>query len=490
MNRKTNLILGSLAVAFGIYIIIRAWLIPVTVDESSTAISHVPRSVFDTLFFVSDANPNNHILNTLLIKAFTWLFGWHPFVFRIPAVLGGMAYAFAGLLICRQISAQLWVRVFAYAILLGQPFLLEFFSLARGYSLGLGLMLCAIWQAGRFLNENRKESLLPAVIFSGLAVYANFTQMLFFAPFTALLFFCVWQESPSVAGFWSKSKAAILALGVFAGMLYTPLSRLSQHSELKNWQALGSFFDSIQISIRAATHGNAYLGKSTDLLLTWFVVTFTVGICAVGIWKSSRLLGRFTADPRMFLVALLVGVVVTNILQVQLTHTPYLQARLALHYWPLFAFALASAASWLWEWSSRRAWVFMTPVLVLAFVNIVRNADIRKTSEWWHDEFTYLVFGYLQKAQQAESRTEPFTIDTHWLLQNSLMYHHDLDPRGFNHIAKLSPWHELRAPNPEFEFYYALNAEDANKIMDTHEVVMTVPNNSMTLLRRKKPSGQ
>jgi len=486
MNRKTNLLLGGLAVAFGIYVILRAWLIPVTVDENSTAISHVPRSAIDTLFYNFDATPNNHILNTLLAKALTGVFGWHPFIFRIPALLGAFAYAWAGLLICRQISSQIWVRMFSFILLLGQPFMLEFFSLARGYSLGLGLMLAAIWQAWRFLKEGRSSSLLPAVIFAGLAVYANFTQMVFFVPFVGLLLFCGWQASTSISGFWQNSKAAIFTVGILGGLWYTPLKRLSQHSELQNRQAIDSFFESIRLSIRAATHGNDYLGQETDIWLTWLTVIFTVSIFAVAIWRSALVQGRFTTDPRLFLIALFAGVLITIILQVQLSHTPYLQPRFALHYWPLFALSLGTAAAWIWESAKRWVWVFIVPILTLLVLNIVQNTNLRRTSEWWHDEFTYLVFDFLKKTQRAEGHPEPFSLDSHWLLQNSLLYHVERDPRGYNHAAKLAPWHEIRPATREYEFYYALNQEDANPILDSYEVVLRVPTNSMMLLRRKE----
>ncbi|MFN0174637.1 MAG: hypothetical protein ACKVU0_08335 [Saprospiraceae bacterium] len=486
MNRKTNLIFGGLSVAFGIYVIIRAWLIPVTLDECTTAIMHVPRSAMDTLFFIHEAYPNNHILNTLLIKGITGIFGWHPFVIRIPALIGAGIYVWASVLLCRQISAQLWVRVFAFTMLLGQPFLLEFFSLARGYALGLGLMLAAIWQGWRFLNESRWESLLPAVIFAGLAIYANFTQTIFFVPFVGLLFFCGWQASGSIKSFWQKSKAAIIAVGVFAALLFSPLKKLAHHSELVNWQSLGSFFDSFQLSSRAAIYNNTYLGRETDVWLTWLATIFTLGIIAVAIWRSALIQGRFSADPRLFFVALFAGVMATNVIQVQLTHTPYLQPRLALLYWPLFTLSLGTAAAWLWERANRWAWVFMVPLFTLMLINMVQNANLRKTSEWWHDEYTYLIFDYLKKSQESEGRTEPFSLDCHWLLQNSLIYHIERDPRGFNLAAKLAPWHDVRPATREYEFYYALNQEDANPILDAYEVVLRVPKNSMMLLRKKK----
>lgn len=486
MNRKTNLILGSLAIVFCIYVILRAWLIPVTVDENSTAVSHVARNALHTLFYSYDATPNNHILNTLIIKFITPYLGWHPIVLRIPALIGALAYAWAGMLICRQISQQFWVRVFAFALLLGQPFMLEFFSLARGYSLALGMMMAAIWQAWRFLKENRRESLTIAIIFAGLAVYANFTQVVFFIPFVGLLLYCSWQATASISHFWQQSKVAIITAAIFAGLLYTPFVRLSRHSELTNWQALGSIFESIRLSIHAATHGNLYLGGETDVWLSWFAIMFSIEIFAVGIWRLALLQGRFASDPKLFLVALFAGVLTTNLFQVQFTHTPYLQPRLALLYWPLFALSLGTAAGWFWERSNRWVWIYMVPIFALMLTNIVQNTNLSKTSEWWHDEYTYLILNHLKSTQQNEGHPEPYTLDCHWVLQNSLMYHIELDPRGFNRAAKLAPWHEVRPATRDYEFYYALNQEDANPILDSYDVVLRVPNNSMMLLRKKK----
>ena len=486
MNRKANLIFGGIALIFAVYVLLRAWLIPITVDESSTAISHVPRNMFHTLFLRWDANPNNHILNTLLIRVLTDLFGWHPMVFRTPALLGAMAYAWAGMRLSRQISTNLGVQIFAYALLLSQPFMLEFFSLARGYSLGLGMMMLAIWQAWRFLKENRWESLLPAVIFAGLAVYSNFTQLLFFAPFVSLLFFCAWQISPSLGVFVQKTKFAALGLGVFAALVFLPLSRLSQHAEIKNWRELGSFFDSFLLSMRAATDGHAYLGHETDLILTWLAIAFTLGICAVAIWRSAKLDGRFSADPRLFFVALFSGVLITNVLQVQITHTPYLQERLALHYWPLFVLCLATAAAWFWEKYKGWAWLYMGPVFALAFINMVRCVNLKDTREWWHDAFTYQILNLLKETQQREGRSEPYLLDTSWLLQNSFMYHLELDPRGFNQAAKLTPWHDRRPPNAEADFVYALNGEEEQQLQSTHEVVLRLSERGTVLLRRKQ----
>ncbi len=486
MNRKTDILLAAIAMAFGVYVLIRAWVIPITVDECSTAVSHVPRDVLDLLFLQTNANPNNHILNTLLIKALTGMFGWHPFIVRIPALIGAFVYAWAGLLLSRKISEHAWVSAFAFAILLGQPYLLEYFSLARGYALGLGFMVAAIWQAWRFLNENRWASLHWAVVLAGLAVYANFTQLLFFIPFVSLLLLSAWQKSSSLSNFFHQTKLALLTLGIWAGLLIVPLRELSKHSEIQKWNPLDTLFGSAERSIRIATYHNRFVENSTAHILALLAVVFTLGVChmALKTWSDNKM--RIATDARLFILLLLSGMLITNVLVVELTHTPFLEPRLALLYWPLFALSLGVAAAWLYERFTRWAWSFMLPIGLIAVINVKESVNLRETTEWWHDQSTYVVLDYLKSVQQAEGRLEPFSFDTYGTMQNSFIFHLELDPRGYNRIVKPFAWHPDRAPTEDYEFYYAVSEAEAQPILDTYEIVLKPSESDMVLLRRKK----
>lgn len=487
MNRKLEtLFVSALLSAFALYILLRAWLLPITVDEAATAINHVPRLVIDTLTYRSDANPNNHILNTIAIKAFTGLLGWHPFVVRLPVLLGGLLYGWAAIMLTRRLSEQAWVRLFALLMLLGNPYLLEFFSLARGYGLAAGLMLAALWQSWRFLEENSAKHLRGAFIFGGLAVYANFTLLVFFAPFTALLLFAAWRANPSFSSFWKKTKPALITLAIFIALWYEPLRQLSKDSEIANWTALGSFIGSMEQSVKAAVHNIAYLGDDTNRILTWLAMLFSVGMWLVAAWRWWRSSRRFAADPRLFLIAVLPGAVLTNILQVHQTGTPYLQSRLALFYYPLFALHLGVAAAWLWERWGKRAWAFMVPVALFAALNLVRCVDLIKSSEWWFDQATYRVLEHLKKVHETEGRTEPIGLDAHHVMLNSYMFHLERDPRGFDRYVHLAPWHGLQPPTRDYEFYYAINAEEVKDIIADYDVVMHVPGTTFLLLRMRK----
>jgi hypothetical protein len=487
MNQKIeNWLLGGISAAFCLYILLRAWLLPITVDESATAINHVPRLVFDTLTYQREANPNNHILNTILIKIFTGIFGWHHLVVRIPVLMGGFLYAWASGRLVRKLSDQSWIRIFAMLMLFGNPYLLEFFSFARGYGLAVGLMTAALWFAWRFFDTNDSKILRTAFLLGGLSVYANFTLLIFFAPFAFFMLLGAWQINSSVSNFWKQSKPAIVTLTVFLLLWLTPLQRLSKDAEILHWDALGTYFDSVQRSVRAAIHANAYLGNDSDTALTWFVLlgVFSMGI--VVIWRWWKQGFRIKTDPRILFVLLLIGAGVVNVLQVHFTQTPYLQSRLALFYWPLFALSLSVSAAWISERFGRKSvWILLSPLLVLCFINNIRTLRLHGSFEWFHDSDTFTVLEYIKKTAEKEGRTTPYSFDTEWFMQNSFLFHLEKGKDGYEQYVKLVPYHGRQAPQRDVDFFYAVNFDTVKDVLDVYDIVLRIPNSSLILLRKK-----
>ncbi|MCB9306376.1 MAG: hypothetical protein H6565_07245 [Lewinellaceae bacterium] len=300
MNRKIEgWSYALLSALCGIYIILRAWKIPITVDESTTAVIHVQRTVLDTLFYTKEANPNNHILNTIGIKFFTGIFDWWPIVVRLPVMIGAGLYLWASVMLSKRLSQSSWVRLFTFALLIGNPYLLEFFALARGYGLGAGLMMMALWQAWLFLESNEGKYLRTSIILAGLAVYANFTLLLFFAPFTGLLFLAALQMNPSLSSWWGKSKQALAVLAGWLALWYLPLSRLSEHPEMKFFTNIDTPVAAVSDSVRAAIHNYAYFGNDTVRILTWAIILFVAAVWVVVLrkwWRNGR---RFASDPAL-----------------------------------------------------------------------------------------------------------------------------------------------------------------------------------------------
>lgn len=476
-------LMGAGAAAFLAYVTMRAWLLPVTHDEASTIINHVPRLVSDTLTFQNEANPNNHILNTLGIKFFLNVFFGDQLVVRLPALLGGVLYLWAGIGICRRLSAPIWVRLFGFIVLTGNPFLAEFFGLARGYGLASGLMMMALYYAWRFFEDGSARTLFTAFLFAGLAVYANFTLLLFFAPFTFLLVWATWQKKPRWAAFWPVALPALSTAALYVLLWVMPLSRLRQHPEMVHWEQLSSDFETLRLLMRSSTCNQLYWGDHTALILSKvaFVVMLAGWIMAVWQWKRQK--WRLAQDPKVFLAAVFAGAVVVNLLNVHVLHTAQLNARLSLFLYPLFALLLSSMAAWLWERVGRFTLIFVVPVLLGVCINNYWCMNLQRSFEWWFDRSTLAVLDKMKEIQTAEGRAEPYTFDANWAVTNSFMVHVGEFPQGYDRVVKSVSWHPDRVPVVGPDFFFALNRVELYALDDAYQVVYKPP---VGYLLRKK----
>jgi 4-amino-4-deoxy-L-arabinose transferase-like glycosyltransferase len=485
-RRIESAILWALFGAFAGYILIRAWVIPITHDEAATCFNHVPRLVIDTLMYEREANPNNHILNTLAIKLLTGLFGWHQFTVRIPVLLGGLIYGWTALLLARRMSDQSWVRIFTVLVLLGNPYLNEFFSLARGYGLAVGLMAAAIYQTVLFFDRNESRYAVRAMVLAGLAVYANFTLLLFFAPFSAALFLALWQQNPAFDVFWLKARPVFVAAFIFTALWYLPLGRLSKDNEIKSWAAVPSFLETVRLLVQGATRNHSYTGPDTARSLAWAIMLFSAGSWVVAILRHRIHRWRFGADLGYFAAFLLFGTVLTNFVQVGVTKTPYLQARLSLFYYPLIALALAGVAQWMWQRYREKTWLLFAPILVLLLINNARNLNFFNAYEWWFDRYTFVVLNKIKDLHLQEKRAKPFELNSDWIVQNSLGIHVEkMAPKYEQFIKMLPAAPNGQPPRPEGDFFYALSKEQVEALKAQYEPILVLEPEGYVLLRRK-----
>ena len=131
-----NLIIVSLIVIN----IIRAYQQSITHDEALTYRMFVHHGWRNILW---SFHSNNHVFNSLLIKIAIWIFGVSHFTLRIPALIGGFLYLLAAERLCRTFCRSISGYVLILLALTTSPFILDYLSIARGYSLALGLFMTA-----------------------------------------------------------------------------------------------------------------------------------------------------------------------------------------------------------------------------------------------------------------------------------------------------------------------------------------------------------
>lgn len=82
-----------------------------------------------------------------------------------------------------------YVKGIAFCLLLLNPYMIDYFSLARGYAAGMTFQALSLLFLYRALNEEKRVNTLFAIGFAGLSAIANFNFYYFFVAFSLAYFF-------------------------------------------------------------------------------------------------------------------------------------------------------------------------------------------------------------------------------------------------------------------------------------------------------------
>lgn len=143
-------------------------------DESYTYL-HYPEASFTDIVLHKHAYTNNHLLNTLGMKyAWQW-FGDSELSLRLP----NLAALALWLVYAIRILRPLWppLAIGGLLLLCANPYLIELFTLARGYGLSFGFFLMAQYHLARALTGPGMKHLGLFHIASVLAALSNFTLL-------------------------------------------------------------------------------------------------------------------------------------------------------------------------------------------------------------------------------------------------------------------------------------------------------------------------
>jgi hypothetical protein len=476
-----SLFFSTISLFFVAYLFARAKCVPITIDEVSTVVTHTNRNIWDIIFYKKSAVPNNHVLNTLLVNFTTWLFGVHHVIVRLPAILGGILYLWAARKIA-VMSDSFWLRLFIVTILLCNPFVVEFFALARGYSLSIGCMLASIAFALEYNKIPTLRSLVFSLFWAFLSVESNFTLLNYAIPFVLLMLLSSWKNNRVYFG--RDIAVVLMGIGIIAFFCYQPIVKMQADNEFQFWGNNGFYQETLLPLVKASTYGQEYLGEASATILSWMILLFSIGsvITAMVVWKKNN----WAVSTSIWLSLIFLGAVTYNVTQFYFLKIPFLNPRTALFFYTLFALQLIVVAYWLWEKKQWVAKIYIALLMVFAAVNMANNMNIHSSREWWFDSSTFLVIEHLEQIYREEQRNSPITLDTYWTMYNSFTFHiKESTPNHQEHIH-LSDWHPNRTYPRDTEFYLAESQEEAKQYSDTHEIDHLLDGHIQVLLRRKK----
>jgi dolichyl-phosphate-mannose-protein mannosyltransferase len=195
---------------------------PMRYDEALTFNEFASRPLYYGLSFYPD--PNNHLLNTLLMHVGYTLLGNQPWVLRLPAFLAGVVLVPATYWLGRLMYGT-GAGVLACALVAVGSYLVEYSTNARGYTLQALCFVVFFALAVLAVRERRRGALLLAAIVAALGAY-TLPTMLYGVVIVAVWALSLRRDQPK------DLVASGLVLGLATTLLYLPVLVISGADKL------------------------------------------------------------------------------------------------------------------------------------------------------------------------------------------------------------------------------------------------------------------
>jgi hypothetical protein len=347
-----DIVAGLVSAAIFAYVAVRTATLAITIDEALTWTWHATGAWQDIALLRTPGEPdNNHVLFTLLAKLAVACFGLTEFTLRLPTLLGLALFLGGANAILRRIVPG-WMQVFGVCALGLNPYLVDYFSIARGYGLGLGLatagvaaLLAALADAP---NSVRPGATRVAFLLFTLAALANLTFVLVLVAAVVVLwtpFLARGRAGVAWRALWPSSGGAwVAAVGtaLLQGYLLRPLLVVRRAGLFSVGGSRGFWTDTAGSLVEGTVHGSHWPDETRGLLYAWIVTTLL--LAPVVLW-SLRMRDRRVSNAVAIVFAMTVLVGIGSMLQHALFGVAYLEGRRGLSLIVLFTLTALALAS-------------------------------------------------------------------------------------------------------------------------------------------------
>lgn len=393
---------------------------PIAHDESLEYTWFLDGGVLNALRF----NSTNHVLFTLLAKPCVQFLGVTELTLRVPTLLGSVLYLIGAYLLSKELFGERIVMLVSVALLCLNPTLMDFMVAARGYGLGLGFLICAMYLVARQLRTDDLRHLRARCVFISillaLSVTANLTNLIPAFSLGVLFLICAWRRY-SHSGLNLKSLVwDCVAPGAATGfVILWPFLIQARPSQFA--MALPRLSDSLQDNFNSSFlykwTGDIYsisLGAVPPSPGTWQKTISDLGVALflpllflfvlsgfIFAWRTSSRPGKRPGDAFVFVGAVIGSAVLNWTLHVAIRMN-YPVARTSVYFVPLLSIAAILTTQ---EISSRirGAWWKILSALI-AIVVIADYAACFNTKYFRYNEYD-LISRQLFQSIYADARS-------------------------------------------------------------------------------------
>jgi hypothetical protein len=428
-----------------------------THDESLSFTRYVPLPIIDILTY----NPpftNNHILNTIGMKITSGIFGVSEFSLRFPNIIGLLIYLFfAYRIVNLDIIRKKYAALLLFIILIANPYLIDFFGLARGYGLSVGFMVMTVFYLMRFTDGRVQKDILLFNIGALLAMMANFALVNYYISaliaFNLILFFDKKYQNQGesfLSCFLRSNKLNLVFLLINSLLLYAPFKKIIQGNMIDFGGKEGFVQNTILSLVRKSSY-DEWPAQSVEIFLVASIILISTGLFIylfINFKKATTIIKGF--DKLFIVKTILVLVALSTIVQNIFFQRDYLIERFALFLIPLFLLTLVLILKY---WINRS--VIMAPVYTSAVIvvflcyNVVANLNDRYYIDWKYERDTKQTVHELTDYYQAnlEGQTD-IKLGMNWLFEPTINFYRELYDLNWLVPADREGW------KPDDDFHY------------------------------------
>ncbi len=461
-----------------IYLILRVFITPISDDEYLTWREHVHRDIPTIL---TNGNPdifwapNNHILNTLLVKLSLGIFGEHDWAFRLHILLAFVVCYYFLYKIISGFTASSWRTAAYLGIIFLNPYLLDFFSIARGYALSMAGWAAAMYFLSNYHREPSLRNLGYTMFCLFLAIWANFSAFYFLPLFGLIFLYLLYQNRPDKI---LKKHLALLAGSslVIAVVVLPPMLTALKAGTLV-W-GTGSFFqDSLVASVDYYQHFNHHLFRFRSFNKTWSK-TEAITVILLLLWIALQLIVLLLPKRRetraIYNMALFQGVgIVMIVLPLHwFFDVAYPHHRTALLFTFPFLLCLVFAMETL-TLRYRQVQVFTGLAISFCAWHCFISWNVENTMEWYQNGDAKRVFTYLEEDISNDRKKEIYTLGAEQWQYFTMGYYADTN---YKDLIKLE-FSNMDADNGYDYFYAPKNLK--NKVWPAYQEVKEFKHGSL-----------
>jgi hypothetical protein len=462
---QTTLLRWIIPISLGMgilsYLIVKSIVMQVTHDESYTVEILASQPIWDLISYKSSYT-NNHILNTLMVKALFFVFNStsHSLA-RVPNILAFVVYFYYVFRFSQRYVKDNWQSLMFVAVMVGNPYLLDFFALIRGYGLSIGLMMASVYFAARFLLGSHAKSVKISLLLSIFSVYAQFATLHFYLGLNLLIGLYLlndYLKNKDIKTLISGIGQQILGFALLAFMNYMPIKAILRDNQIAYYGKDGFWQNTMGSILSNSVYAQGYFSNNTDAvfkqltLIVFFILTAYIAYTIGG----KMLAQREKEYPSVFATLLFVSTALSVILQFHLLGNQYVVDRTALFFYPLFAMLLPIVALFFSQ-IKKGIGVFVAVLLIVfSTYHTLRSRSIKHYREWWYDTHTYEVLDMMKQEYDKREPKQPIKITTNWLFCPSFTYH-----KANGRLDYLAPivYHSQVDTTQVYDFYYTTRDE-------------------------------